>query len=203
MAIGIFWYIPAMAWWWQCLCGERYATKWAKWWRWERHCWRCLMARAGGWEMRCRLYGPLLCRRVMCYLRCCARAAVLRWWKSSARIKLILSYKMYYLLLSYIFFGTLKHECKQLKYLSSRRRFRAEGEKVRILVLGFFLVEQVFHVKKSSRHIWAQPKALLDKGLWSMEMVWRLPWAFFPFGLFVVMISITPNLVGLEMVSVI
>lgn len=71
------------------------------------------------------------------------------------------------------------------------------------MVLGFFLVEQVFNVKKSSRHIWAQPKALLDKGLWSMEVVWRLPWAFFPFGLFVVMISITPNLVGLEMVSVI
>lgn len=37
------------------------------------------MATAGGWEVRCRLYGPLLCRRVMCYLRCCARAAVLCW----------------------------------------------------------------------------------------------------------------------------
>lgn len=47
--------------------------------------------------------------------------------------------------------------------------------------------------EKQSRHIWAQPEVLLDKGLWSMEMVWRLPWVLFAFGLFVVMVSIVPN----------
>lgn len=145
MATGIFWYIPAMAWWWECLHGERYATKWAKQWRRERHCWRWLMASAGGREGGCRLYGLLLPGCVMCYLRCCARAAVLHWWKSSARIKLILSYKTYYLLLSYSFFGTLKHECEQLKYLSSGRRFDGGGKKGGFFFFLFFLVEQVFH----------------------------------------------------------
>lgn len=84
----------------------------------------------------------------LCYLRGCAKAAVLHWWKFSARIKLILSYKMHYLLLSYSFSGTLKRDCEELKHLSSGRHFHEGGEREDLDYFYFFFVEEVFHVKK-------------------------------------------------------
>lgn len=52
--------------------------------------------------------------------------------KSSAKIKLILSHKMYYSLLSYRFFRTLKLECEQLKIFVFRETLSQSREKGRI-----------------------------------------------------------------------
>lgn len=41
-------------------------------------------------------------------------------------------------------------------------------------------------------------KSCWTKGFWSMEMVWRLPWAVSPFGLVVVITAIAQILGGVD-----